>query len=87
MKAIWKYPLEIRDLQTLMVPEGATILTVQAQHDIPVLWALVDPKAPKVRRDFEILGTGNPVEEGERNYIATIQTHGGQLVWHVFEQP
>ena len=87
-KTIWKFELETTDNQTLKMPVGAEILTVQTQSDKPCLWALVDPNAEKEGRFIEIFGTGHPVgyDMGiDRKYIGTYQLHGGSLVFHVFE--
>jgi hypothetical protein len=85
-QTIWKYPLEITDIQTLMMPEGAEILSAQMQGDVLCLWALVNQDAPKQRREIEVLGTGNPAPEAKRRYISTVQMRGGTLVWHIFER-
>ena len=88
-KAIYKYPLRITDVQNISLPIGAEILTVQAQNDIPCLWALVNPNEKGTEiRTFEIFGTGHPVgyDMGvSRNYISTFQINDGSLVFHIFE--
>jgi hypothetical protein len=83
VKTIWKFPLETTDLQTVRMPSGAVVLTVEAQDARPCLWALVDSEAPKVNRRFAIYGTGHPFGGGD--YIGTYQLVGGALVFHVFE--
>lgn len=85
MKAVWKFPLEISDTQNVFMPPGAEILTAQMQADELCLWAVVTPGPMTERRTIEIVGTGNPMPEAERRYIATVQM--GAFVWHVFEQP
>lgn len=60
IRTIWKYPLKVTDTQDVMMPEGADILTAQMQGVTLCLWALVNPDAPKQRREIEVLGTGNP---------------------------
>lgn len=82
---IWKYPLQIADRQHLRMPAGAKLLTVQTQTGLPQLWALVDEKAEHDYRAIAIYGTGNPMPDEPGQYIATFQTHGGDLVWHAFE--
>ena len=69
------------------MPQGAEILTVQTQGQIPCLWALVDPEAPTELRIIELYGTGDPFHEGSkpRKYIGTCQIKGGESVFHVFE--
>ena len=84
MKTIWKYPLELKGLQNISIPEGAEILHCAIQNDGIFLWALVDPSLPLQRREIEMIGTGNEVsEDEERKYISTIID--GALVWHIFE--
>lgn len=85
MNSIWKYPLRVVDEQTLDVPEGAEVLTVQVQNGTPCLWARVDPTAPKTPRKIITHGTGHLVPETTGRYIATYQIEGGALVFHVFD--
>ncbi len=86
MKQIWKYNILTKDWQSIWMPEGAEILTVQTQHDKPKLWALVDPLAPQVERIIRVVGTGHDFR-GTGTYIGTFQMFGGDLVFHVFEIP
>lgn len=87
---IWKYSLRITDRQTVTMPINAEILGVQEQAGGLQLWACVDPQFRSEQRHIEIVGTGNPMadvaDEGfARHHLATVQTAGGSLVWHVFE--
>lgn len=82
---IWKWTLAIVDRQYLQMPVGAKILTVQIQNEMPQLWALCNPEAPKETRAFGIYGTGNPMPNDPGHYIATFQINSGMLVFHVFE--
>lgn len=85
--SIWKFPLTVTDYQTLTMPEGAEILSVQDQDGALCLWALVDPQAPMVERLIEVFGTGHPIPTNmgiSRNYLASVQQ--GRFVWHVFER-
>lgn len=83
MKTIWKFPLELKGLQNISIPEGAEILSCSVQNSGIYMWALVDPSLPLQRREIEMIGTGNEVTEEERKYISTIKD--GPRVWHVFE--
>lgn len=86
MMAIWKFPLKAQDVQSIEMPAGATILTVQTQGGQPCLWAKVDAAKPKTKRVFETFGTGHPIPEThERAYLGTYQLVGGALVFHVYE--
>lgn len=85
---IWKFQLELADRQTVEMPSGSQILTVQLQHGKPCIWALVDTsQTGKEIRVIEIIGTGNPIPnpEDKREYIGTFQFMG-HLVFHVFER-
>jgi hypothetical protein len=86
-KTIWKYELKIDDLQNVIMPIGAEILSVQMQNKTPCLWALVNPDEKDTdTRYIETFGTGHPVAydmESTREFIGTYQTRG--LVFHVFE--
>ena len=86
-KRIWKYQLEVVDVQNISMPKGAEILTIQVQYGEPCLWALVDPKEEVEKRTIEIFGTGNPilVDMEMRKYITTFNLLDGGLVFHVFE--
>lgn len=85
-KVIWKFDLPMRDVVTVPMPRGASVLHVNAQHDNPMLWALCDPTAEMTEREFRFTGTGHPIEDRHiGTYIGTFQMRGGQLVFHVFE--
>ncbi len=88
MKTIWKFELETTDQQTLKMPNGAEILTVQIQHGVPCLWAMIYSDEPLEDRIIEINGTGNPVRDPcqMRKYIGTYQLQGGAFIGHVFER-
>lgn len=84
---IWKFSLPIDDTMFLSMPAGAKILSVQTQDDEPMLWALVDPKAPTVKRSFVLRGTGHPMsyEDAALPFIGTFQMREGALVFHLFD--
>ena len=87
MTTIFKYPLQIADRQTIEMPIGAQVFSVQVQDGIPCLWALVDTQAAKVIRTVYALGTGHDLAHMNgltTLFISTIQLDGGSLVYHVF---
>ena len=98
MNAIYKYPIDVTDLQEVEFPQGARILAVQVQkstggmlgpleNETVCLWAMSRTDESKtVRRMFRIFGTGKPIDEdpADLDYIGTVQT--GPFVWHVFER-
>lgn len=89
MKTIWKFPLRVADKQTIEMPAGAQILSVQSQGETACLWARVDSDAPKEPRVVAIFGTGHAMPEDEitfkLKFISTFQMLDGALVFHAFE--
>lgn len=84
---VWKYPLAVQDRQTLDLPVGAQVLTVQVQDDVPCLWALVDVTAPTTPRVFHLRGTGHNADGvASALYVGTFQLHDGALVFHLFAE-
>ncbi len=84
MARIWKYPLPIADYFELEMPRGAHYLSVQVQHEQPMLWALVDEHEPKQKHPFSIHGTGHQVDDAPDQYVGTFQTMRGEFIWHLF---
>ena len=85
MKTMYKYQLNVTDFQTIQMPKGAKILTVQVQSAYgPCLWALVDPTQELENVKIRIAGTGHPIEEDIVKHIGTFQLQGGALVFHAF---
>lgn len=83
-RIIYKYQINVTDVNTVLMPEGAEVLTVQMQDAVPCIWAMVDLDKPRVERFFGILGTGNPVpDDFKGKYIGTFQER--IFVWHLYE--
>lgn len=87
INTVWKFPLEIKDFQNILMPKGAKIIHVDAQNDVPCIWALVDAKEDTESRSFLIHGTGHNIEYplSRINHIGSFQLDGGSFVGHVFE--
>lgn len=86
-KTIWKYSLDITDIQIVDMPEGAKPLTVQIQNGSVVMWCMVDLEAPIVKREIVVAGTGNGISErviSKMSYVGSVQIMNGRLVFHVF---
>ena len=85
---IWKYRLEVEDLQKVEVPEGAQFLSLIEQAEQPTLYFLVNPEQEKKAQiTFAILGTGKAVDVeffDRYRYLGTISTLAGRLIWHIF---
>lgn len=85
-ETVYKYSLEIKDEQMVLLPIGARILTVQQQNNNIFLWALVNSTASEEQAfTIRIHGTGHAISDSdELEYINTVQLYGGKLVFHVF---
>lgn len=84
MGTVWKFDLP-EMTNHVQIPKGARVLSVQMQRGELRLWAAVDPGNPNEQRTFVIFPTGGDGPTPRDAYIATVQTHGESLVWHVFE--
>ena len=85
MKTIFKYVLD-PDHLTVSMPICAQVLAAQVQKDQICLWAEVDDSADKELVEFEAFGTGHNIPENPvRHYIDTVQMHGGNLVFHIYQ--
>lgn len=99
---IWKYSLATTSEQKIDMPEGAWILTVQAQREVPCLWVLVDPAAPHELRTIYMYGTGHrigaaadsntpPPAAGHARssfgaHLGSFQLRDETLIFHVFDR-
>lgn len=83
MKLIYKYQIPFPDA-VIDMPIGAEILSVQEQHGIPTMWALINDEVGTIKRKFSFYGTGHPIHIDNFKFLATIQ-RGKGLVWHVIE--
>lgn len=87
MGVIWKFELPFKATE-ISAPEGAQVVSLGPQAGYPCIWMRVpDPEAPKVRRQFVLMATGEEFADYPSFvYGGTIimgqPTH---LVWHVFE--
>ncbi|MBD2644534.1 GUN4 domain-containing protein, partial [Aphanizomenon sp. FACHB-1401] len=73
----------------LDLPIDAQILAVQMQKDKPCLWMLIDSQKEKddiyKKRTFCWFRTGEPIGYTDLIHIATLQSHSGNHVSHLFE--
>lgn len=101
METIWKFELDLSNgnVSQIEMPADAATISAGVQGETFVVWALVDPDAPRVTRRFVIHGTGHPVlKEVTETFTAGIQDHPvevlasfintvfmGPMVFHVFD--
>ena len=88
-RVIWKFPLEVTDVQDIEIPHGSILLSVQTQNKTPCLWALIyNTEAEKEVIRLRTIGTGNPISDEDfdpRDFLGTYQLGGGSFVGHVFQ--
>jgi len=84
---IWKYPLDITDLQAIVMPAEADILHVGLDPAGTLcLWVMVNRDVTVTEaRQFAVIGTGNPIQYGDLNLNHLGSVVQGPAVWHVFE--
>lgn len=96
--SIWKFKLNGTGLQTIEMPSGAGILSVQVINNTTFIYALVNTEAETTEeRNFVVYGTGNSFgdDDGESEYrfvgtytvtkLSDDTTSVLSMVGHVFE--
>ena len=81
---IFKYKLQITDIQEIEIPEFSNILAAQMQHGELQLWVAVNEKFQTYRQKIALYGTGNEITGYPGRYVSTVQLYNGDLVFHVF---
>lgn len=84
---IWKFPLQVTDVQDVMIPWCDRFLSVQEQNGQLVLWAMVNPTFSVLSTRVRIVGTGHDASDvitSGLTYVGTVQMKDDALVWHVF---
>ena len=86
MKRIYKYPLQKRSHQTVLLPDGAVVLSAVNQMEYLMLYALVDDDIkPTVETNIIIRGTGSNADTVHLfQFVDTVLFDKGTLVFHVF---
>lgn len=91
-RRVVKYELDITDKQTIDMPDGAEVLSIQEHRGKLVMWALACDFEDIYPRTFYVVGTEEPLPDYSDDYwcsvvyCATVQGKGGRLVWHVFTE-
>ena len=88
MKRVYKYQLNFKSNQGIILPRSAKILHVDMQFEGVYFWAEVDTEEVSIYRYFNIFGTGHniPEEEEAREYVhvGTVKQNDS-LIWHIYE--
>lgn len=86
-RMIQEFQLEPRDgPQPVEMPIGGEILRIAVRGVDLIMWAIVDPTAPKRPRDFWVARTGHriPPTVGAHNHVASCH-FVRHIVFHVFD--
>lgn len=87
-KVIYKFTLKEVETQTIQIPKGSVLMSVQAQNNKPCLWAVIhDTQAEIEEIKIRTLLTGQPFSDEEyfpTGFLGTYQLNGGAFVGHVF---
>lgn len=85
MLSIYKYELQLTDVQELQLPRGAKILKVDYQYDKLQLWAVVNSNQLSETCVIAIVGTGPTLlDDFLSNYTYLNSVMSGPYVWHIF---
>ena len=83
---IWKFYLGVGPETTVTLPKGAQVLSVGTQDELIHMWAIVDPDAARIEKNFHIVSTGEPCEHVRgMKFCGMAMMHGGSLIFHIFE--
>lgn len=88
MRKVYKYVLPVDTDCKVDMPVGAEILNIGVQNGDLCAWVLVEVDMPYETRRFSVFGTGHEIpslNDGYRQYLATVLMMHGSLVLHVFE--
>ena len=90
-KTIWKYQIPFGRGSVnfeLELPKGATCRAVREMpggRDEACMWFEVDAEAPKEKRQFEIVGTGNPIGHKIGTHLGSVFMGDLPFVFHIYE--
>jgi len=80
---ICKYQLEVKNSQTLLIPNKAKVLTIEAVRGRPWLFVLVNPIADNINRVIRTYEEGDLIKGG--TYIGTYKDKDDTFIYHMFD--
>lgn len=83
-KTIWKIQIG-PDTKSFELPAGSKMLSVNTQHGVPCIWALVGPDEPPSNVKIHIAATGQDLPKNLGPFLGTFLVGNDNLVFHVFE--
>lgn len=83
MRRVWKYELQITDVQEIKAPMGAIPLHVGLDpNGVPCIWLEVDDEKFSRTGTVFIFGTGHKIPEDVTYHAGSFVQ--GEFVWHVY---
>ena len=86
---IYKYPIEITDLQILKLPVDSEIISIVNIGEKPYVYAIVEAsKESVIQHEIICYGTGHNLKPDfyESKFLGTVVFSGGRLVFHFFHR-
>ena len=90
-RTVWKYDINVKDAAAelgivIALPAQAKFLASAFQYSTAFVttWFEVNPDMPKVRRRFQLFGTGHPIDDG-LSYLSSHSLHSGELILHLYQ--
>lgn len=85
MKTVYKYAIDYQaaNIASFNIPRGARFLSLQVQHDNPVLYFEVESRNPTTKQDFLLAETGVTIPLGVK-YVGTVTLQSGYYVLHIY---
>lgn len=80
---IYKYQID-SSKDSISMPGGSKILSVQTQNGIPMVWAAVKDGATNIKYRMKVVMTGGDVEPTDMPWYKGTVQDGKGLVLHVF---
>jgi len=78
--------LTLDKTQIIELPKGARILDAQLVKGIPKLFSLADKRQTLIPHIIAAFSHKDFIQDDYAGYyITSLQTHGGSLVYHIFE--
>lgn len=88
MKLIHKATFPLAERISIALPQGIKILSFQEQRKWPTIWYYFNEENRDRTAEiyeFRIIGTGNPFDDTNLEFIQTCQFSDG-FVWHLFQE-
>ena len=91
MITIYKYPLVLKDDQTIDLPVNHKVLSVGCDGNNQLcIWVQVESDDYVVPVHFYVIGTGNPMPYYKVDFLGTVRQNSTALrtvfMWHIFKE-